>query len=257
MVSRGLSAVRGALPPDLEGASATTFDVGFGFSPKGGRRRRRRPPARRCLGSRRRTLVLFTKLPHLGRVKTRLGREVGAVAATRIARCLLAATVRALARDRRWRTVLAVTPDRARHRRWTRIAGGPRRPLTTVGQGSGDLGRRMARALRDHARPQAVLIGSDIPALTPRDVATAFAALGRARFVVGPATDGGYWLIGWRRLGGWPPGAFADVRWSSPDALADTLASLPRRCPVARIATRADLDERADLQTWRALGLRW
>ena len=77
-------------------------------------------------------------------------------------------------------------------------------------------------------------------------MAQAFEALGRADAVLGPATDGGYWLVGLRRTGAAPATLFRGVRWSSPHALADTEASMPG-LRVARAATLSDVDEAADL----------
>ncbi|WP_237217525.1 TIGR04282 family arsenosugar biosynthesis glycosyltransferase, partial [Falsiroseomonas oryziterrae] len=142
------------------------------------------------------------------------------------------------ARDRRWRTVLAVTPDHASSR-WPRDV--PRRA-----QGRGDLGARMARALGWHRR--AVLVGSDIPHLARSDLANAFRALGRADAVFGPSEDGGYWLVGFgpRR----PAKPFARVRWSSEHALADTLANFAGR-RTALLRTLRDVDTAADLRVIR------
>lgn len=183
-------------------------------------------------------LVLFARAPRLGGVKRRLAREVGDLAALRFHRAMLGAMARRLGRDRRWRTVLAVTPDGARFPS----------SLPTVPQGRGDLGRRMARALaRD--RRAAVLVGSDIPDVRAADVAAAFRVLrGRADAVFGPAEDGGYWLVG---LGPRRPAApFRGVRWSGPNALADTL----RNCAGRRVALGrrlSDVDDAAGLAAWR------
>ncbi|MEJ0070815.1 MAG: DUF2064 domain-containing protein [Pseudomonadota bacterium] len=108
----------------------------------------------------------------------------------------------------------------------------------------------MAGALRRWGPPRAVLIGSDIPAVTRPAIARAFAALGRSRFVFGPAVDGGYWLIGWRR-GAWPLGALGRVRWSTEHALADSRASLPVGTNVALVDRLADLDDGAAYRAWR------
>src|SRR6185437_11467137 len=62
------------------------------------------------------TVVVFARVPRLGAVKRRLAREIGARAALRFHRATLIRLVRALAADRRFRTVLALTPDRARCR---------------------------------------------------------------------------------------------------------------------------------------------
>ena len=176
--------------------------------------------------------IVFARAPRLGTVKRRLAREIGEVAALRFHRRMLAGLLRRLERDRRFETVLAVTPDRA-HVAWRgKVAG----------QGRGDLGRRMARALARARR--AVLVGCDIPSAGPDDIAAAFRALGRADAVFGPAEDGGYWLVGLgpRR----PARPFADVRWSGPHALADTLANF-RRHRVALLRRRRDVDTLDDL----------
>ena len=186
--------------------------------------------------SRRGLLVLIARAPRLGAVKRRLAREVGNAAALRFHRAMLGSLARRLGRDRRWRTVLAATPDRARFPS----------PLPRVPQGRGDLGQRMARALARHRR--AVLVGSDIPGVRAADVAAAFRALdGRADAVFGPAEDGGYWLVGLgpRR----PRDPFRGVRWSGPHALADTLANCRGR-RVALLRRLRDVDDAADLAAW-------
>ncbi len=189
------------------------------------------------------TVIIFARAPRLGTVKRRLAQGVGALAALRFHRGQLASLARRLARDRRWRTVLAVTPDRARAR-WP--AGVPRQP-----QGRGDLGQRMRRALARHRR--AVLVGTDIPGLGVADVAAAFRALGRAPAVFGPAEDGGYWLVGFgpRR----PERPFVGVRWTTAHALADTLANCARANRagrrVALLRRLRDVDTAADLRALR------
>ena len=105
-----------------------------------------------------------------------------------------------------------------------------------------------------------VLVGSDIPALRPRHIAHAFRLLGRTDFVFGPATDGGFWLVGARRLKAMPRGLFIGVRWSTAQALADTLATLPSGYSVGRADTLDDIDDGQDLHRWaqaiRAAGRR-
>jgi uncharacterized protein len=186
----------------------------------------------------RNTVFVFARAPRLGAVKRRLAREIGARAALDFHRATLFALLRALAADRRFRTVLAITPDRARFPLPVRVA--------RVGQGDGDLGARMHRAASLVPHGHAVIIGCDIPDARPADVLAAFGALGRADAVFGPAEDGGYWLVGLspRR----PARPFAAVRWSTAHALADTLANFrPRR--VAFLRTLRDVDTAADLRS--------
>jgi len=166
-----------------------------------------------------------------------LAREIGDVTTVRFERLMLALLLRRLAHDRRWRLRIAVTPDAARRhaRRW-------RRGVEVTGQGGGDLGVRMRRALAACPPGPVVLVGGDIPALGARHVAAAFRQLGGCDLVFGPAKDGGFWLVGARRSPRLPP-LFDKVRWSSPYALADTVAELPRRVKVGFVDRLEDVDD--------------
>src|SRR5438270_10625392 len=117
----------------------------------------------------RRHLVLFARGPRLGTGKRRLARDIGAVAALRFERLMLVRLLRRLGRDRRWRLRLAVTPDR-RRLRGVKLPSG----VTLIGQGSGDLGARMRRALAACPPGPVVLVGSDIPEMTEAHIADAF-----------------------------------------------------------------------------------
>ena len=112
-------------------------------------------------------------------------------------------------------------------------------------QGAGDLGKRMARAFYSLPPGPVVLIGGDIPGVTPAHIAKAFAALGDHDAVFGPATDGGFWLVGLKRMQ-IPDGLFDNVRWSTDHALADTVKSL-RDLKIAYIDTLQDVDTARDL----------
>lgn len=184
-----------------------------------------------------RHLVLFVRRARLGQGKRRLARDIGDVAALRFQRLMIALLLRRLGRDRRWRVRLAVTPDRPRpgSRLW------PRR-LSAVAQGAGDLGARMRRAIARCPPGPVVLVGADIPALSADHVAAAFRLLGNHDVVFGPAADGGFWLVGARRSPRLPP-LFGPVRWSSPHALTDVLANLPRGVSVGFAARLADVDD--------------
>jgi hypothetical protein len=185
----------------------------------------------------RRALVLFVRAPQLGTGKRRLARDIGDIAALRFERAMIALLLRRLAKDRRWSLRIAVTPDKAcrRARYW-------RSGVETVGQGQGDLGIRMRRALETCRPGPVVLVGADIPALDARHAAAAFHVLGRYDLVFGPAEDGGFWLVGARHPRHLPP-SFERVRWSGPDALADTLAGLPRRIRVGYADKLEDVDD--------------
>jgi hypothetical protein len=197
-----------------------------------------------------RHLIVFARAPQFGAVKTRLAAEVGAAAAWRAYQAMTAITLATLAQSPYWTTHLAVTPKRfaGQGRFWPW-------GIARLPQGNGDLGQRMSGALV-HAAQQgpAIIVGSDIPAIKPVHIRDAFDLLGRHDVVFGPATDGGYWLVGVRR--GLPEAAvrhaFDDVRWSSSDVLADTVRNVPSQWRVGYAATLRDVDSAADLAAWQA-----
>jgi len=186
-------------------------------------------------------VLVFARVPRLGAVKRRLARDLGARAALRFHRATLFHLLRRLVAERRFATVLCLTPDRSR----LILPGRLGRRLRIRPQGPGDLGQRMARAFRAFPHRRVALIGSDIPALSPADLVRAFAALGRAEAAFGPAEDGGYWLVaqGPRRA----DRPFVAVRWSSRQALADTLRNFRGR-RVVFLRTLRDIDTAADLR---------
>lgn len=187
------------------------------------------------------TLIIFVKAPFAGRVKSRLAKTLGPGRAAAIYRRLTANTIAQATRGP-WRMVLAVDPAssvRGFASLW------PAR-LPRVAQGRGNLGDRMGRLLDSAPKGPVVIIGSDAPSLRTRHIRAAFRALGGADAVFGPAPDGGYWLIGLARRRGRAPD-FKGVRWSSANALEDTILSLPNDWRVARLETLSDIDDAADL----------
>lgn len=191
------------------------------------------------------TLVIMLKEPHPGRVKTRLGHEIGMVEAAWWFRHQVGRLLRRL-EDPRWTVLLAVSPDveGAKSRVWP--CQFPR-----IQQGRGTLGDRMARLLNGLPVGPVVIIGADIPSIQKHHIRAAFRALGDHEAVIGPAPDGGYWLIGLKRISSPPTGLFQGVRWSSEHALADTVSSLGGRS-LAVIDELQDVDTATDLHNLRA-----
>lgn len=184
-----------------------------------------------------RTLIIMVKQPRPGRVKTRLARDLGTVSATWWFRHQVTQLLRRVD-DPRWRVVLAVSPDRAvAARDWP-----PQFPR--VPQGAGDLGQRMARLLTGMRPGPVCLIGGDIPGVTRAHIWRAFWALGHHDAVFGPATDGGFWLVGVKGI--MPSTLFRDVRWSTDHALSDSMATLPD-ARIAMVDRLNDVDTAADL----------
>ncbi len=183
----------------------------------------------------------MVKVPRPGRVKTRLGRDIGIVTSAWWFRHQVKCLLRRLS-DPRWDTILAVSPDieGLNSRAW------PNR-FFRLSQGRGDLGSRMASVFRRLPPGPAVVIGADIPGVTQHHIAGAFRLLGRNDCVVGPARDGGYWLIGFRHGNRLPRKAFTSVRWSGRHALNDTLATL-EGLSIADTDILSDVDCGSDLK---------
>lgn len=194
-----------------------------------------------------RHVVVMARAPRLGTVKRRLARDVGALTAWRFHKLNTGALLRRLAGDPRWTCWLAVTPDRAAGA-GKGLWPAARRRMT---QGPGNLGARMGRLFRALPPGPVVIVGADIPAIGAAQVAEAFRRLGDHDWVLGPAGDGGYWLIGARRR----PVLrlpFRGVRWGGPHARADTLANLKRQ-RIALLGELDDVDTGADLRRIRGV----
>ncbi|MEM6306376.1 MAG: TIGR04282 family arsenosugar biosynthesis glycosyltransferase [Pseudomonadota bacterium] len=186
-------------------------------------------------------LVIMVKEPHPGRVKTRLGRDIGMTTAAWWFRHQTRRLIRRL-QDPRWTLTLAVAPDfeGMQSRVWDRR-------VARIPQGPGNLGDRMGRVFQGMPPGPVCIIGADIPGVTPALIHDAFRVLGGHDAVFGPAPDGGYWLVGLKRNTTHPRGLFENVRWSTQHALSDTLVTLSGK-RVGYIQPLQDVDTVKDLR---------
>jgi rSAM/selenodomain-associated transferase 1 len=183
-------------------------------------------------------VALFTRWPEAGKAKTRLIPALGAQGAADLHRRLTERTVATVRAAGLPLEIRSTGGDPAAFRDWLGVAG-------VVDQGEGDLGERLVRAAEDLP---VLLLGADVPGLTPQHLVEAAAALTRHAAVIGPAADGGYWLLG---LAVPIPAVFRDVAWGTGSVLATTLARLPPETP--RLETLSDLDTPDDLARWPGL----
>jgi uncharacterized protein len=162
-------------------------------------------------------LIIFVKAPRQGEVKTRLEKTIGQEGAAGAYETLVKTLVKRLAKLHE--VEVRYTPDDAFEEIQQWIQPG----WSAAPQGSGDLGARMERAF-DQAfasgGERVVLIGSDCPGLSQKDIEEAWNALGTKELVAGPSLDGGYWLIGLREP---KPALFQDIPWSTERVLGETL----------------------------------
>ncbi|MEO7300080.1 MAG: TIGR04282 family arsenosugar biosynthesis glycosyltransferase [Verrucomicrobiota bacterium] len=162
-------------------------------------------------------LIIFAKAPRPGQVKSRLASSIGEIAACeayqKITRLLLD-NLHGLEN-----VEIRFAPDEAESemRKW--LGHG----YEYAPQGSGDLGERLQRAFQENfsaGNQRVIVIGSDCPYVTKQDIEAAANALTLKDVVLGPANDGGYWLMGLRKP---QPALFQEIPWSSEKVLETTL----------------------------------
>jgi rSAM/selenodomain-associated transferase 2/rSAM/selenodomain-associated transferase 1 len=124
--------------------------------------------------------------------------------------------------------------------------------ISCLRQGSGDLGKRMARSFRKALQAgmdRVVLVGTDVPVISPRILLEAFEALVHSDLVLGPARDGGYYLIGLRRV---YRQLFVDMPWGTEKVLQKTMRIADELgLSVVLLETLDDVDRPEDLHLWK------
>ena len=170
------------------------------------------------------TIAVFARAPQPGRTKSRLIPKLGAWGAARLHERLLCRTLEAAcATGERVELHGVLSP---RHGMLAQLARRYRVPL--LSQRGANLGDRMYRALKNGARRSGrfILIGSDIPVFTSRYLCRALRLLAAGReAVLAPAEDGGYALIGLKRVS---PEIFHGVPWGGSDVFSRTISTLNR-----------------------------
>jgi rSAM/selenodomain-associated transferase 1 len=195
-------------------------------------------------------VMVFVKMPDSGNVKTRLAIDVGPELAVRAHECMVLDVFdAATATDAEMRVFVDPPDALARAREW--LGNEP----TVIPQSGSDLGERMERAFLvafSEGFSRAVLVGCDIPGLNAKILNAALSALETNHAVIGPANDGGYYLIGFRK-DTFAPKVFRDMRWSENSVLDDTLRRLKSaRRTVAQLEKLIDIDMLEDVRLLKA-----
>ncbi len=197
-------------------------------------------------------LIIFTRYPEAGKAKTRLIPALGAEGAA------------ALHQQMTDHTLVQVQALQFQHPLCVevRFAGGDRdlmqrwlgTDLMYTVQGEGDLGDRMARSFQsafNSGVDRALIIGTDCPDLDAPLLERAFRELQHHDLVLGPASDGGYYLIGMRRL---IPQLFVNIEWSTASVLERTLAIAEElHLSFGLLPVLSDVDYPADLEIWERI----
>ncbi len=183
-------------------------------------------------------VVLFTRYPEAGKAKTRLIPALGADGAAALHRTLTERTVRAVQEGGLALEVRTTGAPVAVFEAWLS-------KITIVDQGGGDLGERLARAAPPYPT---IFIGSDAPDVTADLLRNAADALAHADAVIGPAEDGGYWLLGLARE---VRGVFERIDWGTGAVLTQTVTRLADAgIDPVRVPELADCDRPEDLARW-------
>ncbi len=190
-------------------------------------------------------LVVFLKAPRSGEVKTRLAETLGADAARAAYRQLVETLLANLASLHAVELCFAPPDASAEIKPWLRA------DWSACPQSGGDLGARLHAAFTEHFlsdAEQVVIIGSDCPDVTATDIEDAWLALTGHDVVLGPALDGGYWLVGLRAP---QPGLFTAMPWSTDAVFAETMRRARESdLRIAVLRELADVDTVADWERW-------
>ncbi len=200
-----------------------------------------------------RALLVFAKAPKAGCVKTRLMEVVSPEDAADLHAACIADTLRLAGSERGVDVLWFVAGGQSYFRRLLKTTPGSGNGKIFAQQGH-DLGARLQHAFRKTFQAgyrEIVVVGTDSPWMGATRLRAAFAALRTSDVVIGPAEDGGYYLLGLRHA---VPGVFRGIPWSTQDVLKTTLCvALHAKLQVKLLRRDFDLDRPQDLQKARQL----
>ena len=185
-------------------------------------------------------LIIFTRNPELGKVKTRLAKEVGDQAALEIYEFLLEHTVSAT-KDLGFTREVHYSEEIQHNDIWDEDIYIKKQQI------QGDLGEKMEHAFLSgfkNGYKNIIIIGSDLYDLNQEDIEEAFKALETFEYVLGPAEDGGYYLLG---MNTFKPEIFKNKAWGTDTVLRDTLIDL-KNVQLQLLDERNDVDVYEDIK---------
>ena len=188
-------------------------------------------------------LIIFVRNPELGKVKTRLAAQVGNQKALEVYLKLLQHTKEVALHADCDKFIFATEP--LKDETW--------KDFITAYQVEGDLGKKMCNAfdlLFKKGFERVVIIGSDCPGLSSKHINNAFAELNNVDVVIGPAKDGGYYLLGMKKL---HSAIFNGKNWSTNSVYKETIKSFGElQLTFSQLEMLTDVDEVQDLpEYWR------
>jgi len=199
------------------------------------------------------SVIVFAKYPEPGNVKTRIGNFLGHQFSCQIYEAMLLDLIEKLAFQNLWSCHLYIyPPDKTK----VFATAFQLNADNVFPQQGSELGMRMYNAFIEQIRlgsNEIICIGSDIPAISCQHIDTAFKALSEYDSVVGPAEDGGYYLIGFRK-GAVSDICFSGIQWSSCSVFYETVLKLKiSGLSYSSIQTLRDLDDLSDLEFYKEI----
>ncbi|TGM57438.1 glycosyltransferase [Leptospira biflexa] len=190
-------------------------------------------------------LIIFAKRPFLGKVKTRLAKSIGDERALDVYQELLTFT-----------NAITETLDVQKIVYWDEIPSIPnhffKNGFLHTLQSRGDLGEKMGKAFQNELDPkpcQTLIIGTDCPYLTVATFEKAYKELEKSDFVIGPAKDGGYYLLGMKEFF---PNVFLEIPWSTESVLPLTIKRIQdQNLTFTLLEELNDIDTVEDWKEWK------
>jgi len=181
-------------------------------------------------------LIIFARRPEISIGKSRLKNRIGKALGANFYYRNLLITILKFHNDKRINLKLCVTPDSALKNWSTSIF--PK--IERISQGPGDIGEKMWRILSKNTN-KTIIIGSDIPNITSKIILNAWKKLYLSNIVLGPAKDGGFWLIGMSNSKKFK-GLFNDVLWSNKNTLSQLIKNIHPSEKISYVDTLEDID---------------
>ncbi|MGK7934044.1 MAG: TIGR04282 family arsenosugar biosynthesis glycosyltransferase [Microcystaceae cyanobacterium] len=195
-------------------------------------------------------VIIFTRYPEAGKTKTRMIPVLSAQGAANLQRQMTEhtlTTVTQLQQEFPVRIAIFYTGGTL-----NLVKSWLQNECDYVDQGEGDLGVRLSAAFQnafEQGREKVLIIGIDCPEITPTILRQGFEALSHHDLVLGPAIDGGYYLIGTRR---WIPELFKGITWGTGEVLKETKAIAAQlSLNTVLLPQLADVDRPEDLGIWQ------
>lgn len=190
-------------------------------------------------------LIVFLRYPEPGRVKTRLARDIGQRNASLIYSEIAQSVIGKVSKSNEYKTIIFFDPPEKEEevRRWLKNTN-----LTLLPQEGNPLGERMLNAFErafSLGATSTVIIGTDCMEVSDKTVLEAFRVLRKVDAVLGPARDGGYYLLGLNKPFPW---VFKGIEWSTNLVLSQTIKKLEeKKLRFKLLETLTDVDTIRDL----------